>query len=146
MRNMKKVIVTVRGSGGLGDGEPVELLTEGKFHNEGGTYVISYEETGMTGMEGTTTTVRAEKSRVALMRKGTITSEFIFEEGRKNVSHYATEYGVFTVGVTAEQISVSMDDSGGIISVVYSLDFLGNAAVRNEFILTVREVGNEGHN
>ena len=142
---MKKVIVSVRGKGGLEDGEPMELLTEGKFYKENSIYCISYEETGMTGMEGTTTTVRAGDNRVTLQRKGMVASEFIFEEGKKNVSHYATEYGVFTVGVTAEQVDVSMDDSGGIVSVVYSLDFLGNAAVKNEFILTVREVGNEGH-
>ncbi|MBN1623857.1 MAG: DUF1934 domain-containing protein [Clostridia bacterium] len=143
---MKKVIVSVRGKGSLEEGEPMELLTEGKFYKENNIFCISYEETGMTGMEGTTTTVRAEENRVALSRKGTVASEFIFEEGRKNVSHYATEYGVFTVGVTAEQVNVSIDDSGGMISVVYSLDFLGNPAVRNEFILTVREVGNERYN
>lgn len=143
---MKKAIVSVRGKSGLEDGDRMELLTEGEFYKEGNVYCISYEETGMTGMEGTVTTVRAEENKVALQRKGTVASEFIFEEGRKNVSHYATEYGVFTVGVTAEQVDVSIDDSGGIVSVIYSLDFLGNAAVRNEFILTVREVSNERHN
>ncbi len=143
---MKKVIVSVRGKGGLEDGDSTELLTEGKFYKDNDVYCISYEETGMTGMEGTTTTVRAEKNRVSLQRKGTVASEFIFEEGKKNVSHYATEYGVFTVGVTAEKVNVSINDSGGLISVVFSLDFLGNPAVRNEFILTVREVGNERHN
>jgi len=143
---MKKAIVTVRGNNGLEEGEPMELLTEGEFYKEGNVYCISYKETDMTGMEGTVTTVVAEENKVRLQRRGTVTSEFIFEEGRKNISHYATEYGVFTVAVTAEKVDVSINESGGVVSVVFSLDFLGNAAVRNEFLLTVREVGNEGHN
>ena len=143
---MKKAIVTVRGNSGLEEGEPMELLTEGEFYKEGNVYCISYKETDMTGMEGTVTTVVAEENKVRLQRRGTVTSEFIFEEGRKNISHYATEYGVFTVAVTAEKVDVSINESGGVVSVVFSLDFLGNASVRNEFLLTVREVGNEGHN
>jgi len=143
---MKKAIVTVRGNSGLEEGEPMELLTEGEFYKKGNVYCISYKETDMTGMEGTVTTVVAEENKVRLQRRGTVTSEFIFEEGRKNISHYATEYGVFTVAVTAEKVDVSINESGGVVSVVFSLDFLGNAAVRNEFLLTVREVGNEGHN
>jgi len=143
---MKKAIVTVRGNNGLEEGEPMELLTEGEFYKKGNVYCISYKETDMTGMEGTVTTVVAEENKVRLQRRGTVTSEFIFEEGRKNISHYATEYGVFTVAVTAEKVDVSINESGGVVSVVFSLDFLGNAAVRNEFLLTVREVGNEGHN
>lgn len=124
----------------------MELLTEGEFYKKGNVYCISYKETDMTGMEGTVTTVVAEENKVRLQRRGTVTSEFIFEEGRKNISHYATEYGVFTVAVTAEKVDVSINESGGVVSVVFSLDFLGNASVRNEFLLTVREVGNEGHN
>lgn len=142
---MKNAIISVKGRNGPDEGDRIELLTEGEFYKEDGEYCISYEETGMTGMEGTVTTVRAGINKVTLNRKGTVTSEFVFEEGRKNISHYATENGVFTVGVTAKSVEVAVDDSGGIISVVYKMDFLGNAAVRNEFILNVREVSDEGH-
>ncbi len=142
---MKNAIVSVKGRNSLNEGGRIELLTEAEFYKKDGVYCISYEETGMTGMEGTVTTVKAGNNVVTLVRKGTVTSEFVFEEGRKNISHYATEYGVFTVGVTAESVNVELCDSGGSVSVVYSMDFLGNTAVRNEFVLKVREVGNEGH-
>lgn len=142
---MKNVLVSVRGQSGIGDDGRMELMTEGKFYKKDNAYFISYRETGVTGMEGTTTTLKAEKSKVTLIRHGTVSSSFVFEEGKKNISHYATEYGVFTVGVKAEKINVDIDDSGGLVSVVYSLDFLGNDTEKNEFVMTVREVGNDRH-
>lgn len=95
-------------------------------------------------MEGTTTTLKVEDDKVTLIRHGTVTSTFVFEEGKENISHYATEYGVFTVGVRAESISTSMDEHGGVVAVSYSLDMFEKE--HNEFILSVREVNNDGHN
>ena len=137
---MKKVIVTVKGQNGIRDEGRMELITEGKFYKKGNAYYISYNETDVTGMKGTTTTLKVEGSIVTLIRHGTISSTFVFEEGKENVSHYATEYGVFTVGVKAERISAVIDDDGGLVSVVYSLDIYGQDRELNEFIMTVREV------
>ncbi|MBN2558423.1 MAG: DUF1934 domain-containing protein [Clostridia bacterium] len=137
---MKDVLISVKGQGGIGGEGLIELVTEGRFYKENDAYCISYKESGVTGMEGTTTTLRVEKGMVALIRTGTISSTFIFEVGKKNISHYATEYGVFTIGVQALEVNVDINDGGGMVSVVYSLDIFGRDAERNEFIMSVREV------
>lgn len=139
----KKVIVSVKGSG-LDDEGRMELITEGKLYIKDNAYYISYKETGVTGMEGTTTTLKIEENRVTLIRHGTVSSTFVFEEGKKNTSHYATEFGVFTVEVAAEKVYSVMDDNGGMVAVSYSLDVFGKE--KNEFIMTVREVEDDGHN
>ncbi|MFO7611827.1 MAG: DUF1934 domain-containing protein [Clostridia bacterium] len=137
---MKDVMISVKGQSGLGGEGRIELVTEGRFYQENGAYCISYKESGMTGMEGTTTTLKAEKGIVSLIRTGTVSSTFIFEVGKKNTSHYATEYGVFTIGVQALEVNVDINDKGGDVSIVYSLDIFGRDAERNEFIMSVREV------
>ncbi len=141
---MKKVIVTVNGQSGISDEGRMELITEGKLYKKENAFYISYKETGVTGMEGTTTTLKVEEDRVTLIRHGTVASTFVFEEGKENISHYATEFGVFTVGVRADKISSSMDEHGGVVAVLYSLDMFEKE--QNEFILSVREVNNDGHN
>lgn len=141
---MKKVIVSVKGKGGLDDEGRMELITEGKLYKKENIFYVSYKETGVTGMEGTTTTLKIEENRVTLIRHGTVSSTFVFEEGRKNTSHYATEFGVFTVEVAAEKVFSAIDEDGGMVAVSYSLDVFGKEV--NEFIMTVREVGNDGHN
>ncbi len=141
---MKKVLVSVKGQSGLGDEGLMELITEGKLYKKGNAFYVSYKETGMTGMEGTTTTLKIEENRVTLIRHGTVSSTFVFEEGRKNISHYATEIGVFTVEVKAGKVDSAMDEHGGMVAVSYSLDMFGRE--HNEFIMTVREVNDDGYN
>jgi len=141
---MKKVLVSVKGQSGPGDEGRIELITEGKLYKKDNTFYISYKETGVTGMEGTTTTLKVEENRVTLIRRGTVASTFVFEEGVENISHYATEYGVFTVGVRADRIESSLDEFGGVVAISYSLDMVERE--QNEFILTVREVNDDGHN
>ena len=141
---MKKVIVSVKGQSGPGDEDRMELITEGKLYKKENAFYISYKETGVTGMEGTTTTLKVEEDKVTLIRRGTVTSTFVFEEGKENISHYATEYGVFTVGVRADKINSTMDEFGGVVAVSYYLDMFEKE--QNEFIISVREVNNDGHN
>jgi len=141
---MKKVIVSVKGQSGPGDEDRMELITEGKLYKKENVFYISYKETGVTGMEGTTTTLKVEEDKVTLIRHGTVTSTFVFEEGKENISHYATEYGVFTVGVRADRINSTMDEFGGVVAVSYYLDMFEKE--QNEFIISVREVNNDGHN
>lgn len=141
---MKKVLVSVKGQSGLGDEGLMELITEGKLYKKGNAFYVSYKETGMTGIEGTTTTLKIEENRVTLIRHGTVSSTFVFEEGRKNISHYATEIGVFTVEVKADKVDSAIDEHGGMVAVSYSLDMFGRE--HNEFIMTVREVSDDGYN
>lgn len=141
---MKKVIVSVKGHSGPGNENRMELITEGKLYKKENTFYISYKETGVTGMEGTTTTLKVEEDKVTLIRHGTVTSTFVFEEGKENISHYATEYGVFTVGVRADKINSAIDEHGGVVAVSYSLEMFERE--QNEFILSVREVNDDGHN
>ena len=67
--------------------EEMELVTAGRLVREGrDRYTISYEESELTGMEGTTTVVRVDGPRVTLLREGTVNSQMVFEEGYRHLS------------------------------------------------------------
>ena len=57
-----KVVLTITGSQRFGTDEPekTSLVTEGTLEREGDILLLSYEESELTGMEGTTTVFRAE--------------------------------------------------------------------------------------
>jgi len=59
-------------------------------------------------MEGTTTTLKISDGVVTLMRFGTVNAQFIFEEGQKHVSYYDTQYGTFTMKVTARSVLIML--------------------------------------
>lgn len=145
----KNVIISVKGKQNHGGEESsIELVTEGKYYKKGMNYFVTYKETEITGMEGTTTTLKIEDNKVTLMRFGENNSQLIFEKGQKHVCYYETPYGAFTVGVLSNQVDIDVDDFGGEIAVGYELE-IDNAAIGiNDFYLQIREASltNDKHN
>ena len=74
----KNVIISVRGEQYFEDIDPdtVELTTEGRMTiHDDGSMILAYDETELTGMEGTTTRFTIDGSRVVLRRSGTTVTE-----------------------------------------------------------------------
>ena len=99
----KDVIISIRGTQDYSGTDPdtMELVTEGKLAVQDGALRLSYEESELTGMEGTTTVFQVEPEKVTLLRLGSVQSEMVFEEGRRHMSLYSTPYGNMEIGVRA---------------------------------------------
>lgn len=139
----KNVIISVKGSQTLNDDDinSLELVTEGKYYKKGNAYYITYKESEVTGMDGTTTTLKLADGVVTLMRFGSVNSQFIFEKGQKHISYYDTTYGAFTIGVFTNDININVNDSGGEIQVDYQLEIDNNKSGDNDFHMLIREAG-----
>ena len=139
----KNVIISVKGiqTSARKDTNTLELVTEGRYYKKGSTYYVTYKESEVTGMEGTTTTLKISNGIVTLMRFGSVNTQFIFEEGQKHMSYYDTQYGTFTVGVMTRAVTVDVDDEGGEIRVDYQLEIDNNKQGGNDFHMFIREAG-----
>jgi uncharacterized beta-barrel protein YwiB (DUF1934 family) len=139
----ENVIISVKGTHTTADKDSnmLELVTEGTYYRKGHSYYITYKESQVTGMEGTTTTLEINKGVVTLIRFGTVNSQFVFEQGQKHLSHYDTSHGTFTVGVFANQVNVNVDEKGGEIWVDYSLEIDNSKSGENDFYMNIRKIG-----
>lgn len=139
----KNVIISVKGIQTSEGNQPniLELVTEGKYYKKGDTYYITYKESEVTGLEGTTTTLKVCNKVVTLMRFGIVNTHFIFEQGQKHMSYYDTEYGNFIINVVTNNIDVNVDDKGGEIKVDYRLEIDNNKAGENDLHMLIREAG-----
>lgn len=136
----KNVIISVRGNQYHGDdSDSIELVTEGKYYKKGNNYFVTYKETEITGMEGTTTTLKISDGKVTLMRFGENNSQLVFEQGQKHLCHYETPHGSFTVGVFSNQVNINIDDAGGELNVDYLLEIDHIKAGKNDFCMKIRE-------
>ena len=108
----KNVIISVKGTQSAKNQvhSIMELVTEGKYYRKNDVYFITYDESEVTGMSGTTTTLMVTDDVVTLIRAGSDNSQYVFQQGQKHVSYYDTEYGAYTVSVTANQVDVKIDD------------------------------------
>lgn len=120
----KEVILSIRGRQAYQDQEPdvIELVTEGTLEYRDGGWDIQYEESDLTGLSGVTTTFRVEPDRVLLNRTGKLRSEMVFQEGQSHNSLYQMEFGALMITVCATRIFAQLDDSGGMIDLVYTID------------------------
>lgn len=142
----KNVIISVKGTQTSQDQDSniLELVTEGKYYKEDEAYYVTYDESDVTGMNGTKTTLKVMDGVVTLIRIGSVNSQFVFQQGQKHISYYDTEYGSFTIGVLANEVDVRIDDNGGEIRVGYQLEIDNNNTGENDFYLSIREAGQTG--
>lgn len=137
----KHVIISIKGKQNAGkkDNDEIEFMTEGKLVQQNGKYFITYNETEMTGFEGTTTTLKVEGDRVTLLRFGANNSQMIFEQGHKYTGHYETPYGAFTIGIMPENVDVDVKGGSGEINVQYALEIAGRQSSQNDIHIMFRE-------
>lgn len=125
---MKEVRLTIKGKqiGIEGEENNIEMITEGKFYEKNGVYYIVYDESELTGMEGSTTTLKIEGKKVSLKRFGNNNSKLTFEKDKKHISEYETLYGFMPIEVVTSNVEIDISDSGkGSIKLAYRLDISG---------------------
>ena len=133
---MKKVMISIAGKQiNDGDEEKIELVTEGEYEYGPEVSTLTYQESSLTGMEGTTTTFQIEPSVVTLSREGTVTSQMLFQRGRKHLFLYSTPYGANTMGISTRRLTVRLDENGGHLEIVYELDVDNYRIGSNEFTI-----------
>lgn len=139
----KDVIISIKGVQRYENADPdtMELVTEGRLEREGNSYTLSYQESELTGLEGTLTTFQIEPERVTLMRVGEFNSQMVFQEGRRHMSMYNTPYGTMSIGVNTRHLTAQVGESGGDIEIDYAIEIDHTVAGRNVFQINVREAG-----
>ncbi|MGB9780224.1 DUF1934 domain-containing protein [Caldanaerobacter sp.] len=139
---MKKAIISVKGMqrNDIDEVDTIELITEGSFYIKGDTFYVVYEESELSGMDGTTTTLKITRDKVTLLRFGTNKSKMIFEKNKRHETDYNTPYGKILLGIMSTDLAVDMGETGGEVKIKYVLDLNNQRVSNNELHLRVREV------
>lgn len=135
------VIISIKGKQLYAESSPdeVELVTAGTLKRDSaGGYTVSYQETELTGMEGTTTKLHIDKGRATLLREGNVNSQMVFEEGRRHLSMYETPYGALSIGISTKRMRSTLGESGGDIEIDYAIEIDNLIAGQNLFRMNVK--------
>ena len=134
------VLLSIRGEqyfDGI-DPDAQELMTEGTMTLTEDGMVLAYEETALTGMEGTTTSFQIQGPQVILTRSGTVNSQMVFEEGRQHTSLYETPFGELSVDIQTSVLKHNLTERGGLMEIKYSIAVEHTVTGRNCFKIRVR--------
>lgn len=137
------VVLSVRGEQYFDGCDPdnTELMTEGTMTLLPDGLLLRYEESELTGMEGTTTTFELRGPQVRLIRTGKVNSQMIFEEGRQHTSLYETPFGELSVDIQTSFLRHNLTERGGILEIKYSIAVEHTATGKNLFKIRVRPKG-----
>lgn len=133
----KKAIIKVISNASMEDEDIIEVTSPGKYIKLEDGYKAIYEETELSGMEGTTTIVKIGMDEVILEREGTTTTKMVFNEEEPCVSLYNTPYGMLEITISTDELNVDMDEYGCEISIDYNMAVAGQAPLQTSLKLIV---------
>jgi uncharacterized beta-barrel protein YwiB (DUF1934 family) len=138
----KKVLITVAAVQESEEGEEstITLVTEGKYYKKSNAYYLLYQESAISGMEGTTTSIKAQAGRVVLNRMGSLEFRQVFEQGQSYRGVYLTSSGFFDVQVLPSLVAVDLDSSGGSIQLEYDIEVDNQRLGFNRLSIMVEEL------
>ena len=136
----KDVIISICGLQQSSDNpaDPITLVTAGRFYRKDDSYYISYEETALTGLQGTRTVLRVQPRQVQLVRTGLYPSELLFQQGKRSMSLYHTDYGDLSVVVSTQSIRNTLTDDGGDLDVQYTVEIANTPVGVNHLTLNIK--------
>ena len=120
------------------DADGLELVTEGKLEEAEGGLCLSYQESELTGMVGTTTIFHVQPEKITLVRVGPVSSEMVFEQGKRHMSLYSTPYGSMEIGVVAKKLRSTLTMDGGNIDIDYDIEINHMLAGTSQFRIRVQ--------
>ena len=119
--------------------EVIEINTFGKKRTDGGRIDISYEESEVTGMDGSTTAISYDTSArgiVSMIREGAVSTVLVFEEGKRHHCVYNTPFMPFEVCVHTLKVENNLDGVG-TLSLDYVVEIRGAKAERTKFTMQI---------
>lgn len=121
----QKAIISLSSKQSISEEELIEVVTPGSFYKKENYYYAVYEETELSGMSGTTTTLKIGKDKFSLIRMGSTSAKMDFDKKTKNISMYNTPYGTLELKIETKDLDIDIDDDGGNIMVNYNMSLSG---------------------
>ncbi|HHQ4188419.1 TPA: DUF1934 domain-containing protein [Clostridium perfringens] len=135
---IKKAIISICSTQDIGEKEKIEVVTVGEFSINGDEFIATYDETEISGMEGTKTTLKIKGNKVVLHREGTTSTKMEFQKNNTQVALYNTPYGMLELKTSTKELDLDVDEKGGNISIKYHLVAGGQEPIKTNLDVKIK--------
>ena len=136
MPSIEEILKTVTGE----MPEPTEMLMEGRLITNEHRVELIYEESELTGMEGSVTSIGFDRSNpelVSMLRTGPVRTAMTFEEGRRHICLYNTPFSEFEVCVRTVKVNNRLLEENRL-ELDYLIEIHGAQAEHCKMTVTLR--------
>ncbi|MGL5378674.1 DUF1934 domain-containing protein [Clostridium sp.] len=136
----KSAIISVKSFTEIDKNDVIEVVTPGKFIVNDEEFIAIYDETEISGMAGTKTTltINKENNKFSLEREGTTTTKMEFEKGETSISLYNTPYGMMDLQIYTDYLEIDMKEDGGDIIAKYSMSLSGQPPIMTKISVNIK--------
>ena len=123
------------------EGEALEVNTNGMLSIEDGRIEFSYDESEITGMDGSKTAISyAEENPelITMIRSGSVSTSLVFEQGKRHHCVYKTPYMPFEVCVHTLKVDNRLASDRSLY-IDYIIEIRGAKAERTKLQMTYFE-------
>lgn len=134
----KKAIISICSTQDIGEKEKIEVVTVGEFSINGDEFIATYDETEISGMEGTKTTLKIKGDKVVLHREGTTSTKMEFQKDNTQVALYNTPYGMLELKTLTKELDLDINENGGNVSIKYHLIAGGQEPIKTNLDMKIK--------
>lgn len=134
----KSAIISLKSYNDLDADDVIEVVTPGEFIVTDDGFKAIYEETELSGMGGTTTTLTVIDDSLLLEREGNVSAKMDFKKGETSISLYNTPYGALDLQIHTEDLNVDINENGGVVTAKYLMELAGQPPITTKLLVNVR--------
>ena len=137
---MQRVMLTITGTQfDSGHNDRVEFMTEGRIFKNAEGYLLEYDESELTGVDGCTTRLILKDGSVTLLRSGSSDMHMIFSPHSVYESTVTTTQGTRRISIFAIRVESQLLEQSGSLSLEYELS-VGDLSTVNKLNLSFKSM------
>ncbi|MGL4774445.1 MAG: DUF1934 domain-containing protein [Clostridium sp.] len=117
----RKAVIKVQSNASVEGDELIEIVSPGTFRKEEDKFILEYDETEISGMEGTHTIITINEDTVLLERVGNVITKMKFDVKEDDISLYNTPYGILELDIDTKELDINVNDNGGEVFIKYEM-------------------------
>lgn len=133
----KKAVITIRSNSSEDNDDLIEIVSVGEFEKIDDGFVVKYDETEISGMEGTETTMIIKEDSFDLIREGTTETKMEFKKNKENVVLYKTPYGIMNIKTYTKRLCIDVNELGGKVDLTYTLILEEQQVVKTNLLVNI---------
>lgn len=125
--------------------QPSEQICFGRMAEKNGTNYVFYEESEVTGLDGTKTTIKWNDERIIILRSGTLDHRQEFCQGLVDKSLYQTPYLKIPLETATKYLYTGFRKGVWNLEIEYSLSHSGQPYGDMKILIEIEEDTKGGH-
>lgn len=134
----REAVISIVSNSSIESEEMIEVISPGWFEKVEDVYKATYEETEISGMKGTTTTLTIKEKEVVLEREGTTSTKMVFNEKKDSVCLYNTPYGMLEIEIRTKKLELNVNNEGGDLNIEYEMTVFGQPPFNTNLSLDIK--------